>query len=109
MTSQELAQLRKRIQELTPQWEDEFGIGNCGAIACLLRERGYGKVALTFFPDGAGLPTAHYVIAEPDGQMLDATGWCEDGGACEVHDLFDEDEYPDLYGEREVAWWRERI
>lgn len=106
-----LKDLKAKVMDLYDEWQDEFGYGPCGEVACLLREAGYGKVALAMVPQctpGGTFGTPHYVVLESDGQIVDISlPW--DAGSYDVEEILEEDEYPELVTAESVDWWRDRI
>lgn len=103
--------LRAKVMEHYDEWQDDQGYGPCGEVACVLRERGLGRIALVMVKQStpSGLyDTPHYVILEDDGQIIDVSlPWDADDWT--VEDILDADEYPELATADTIEWWRQRI
>jgi hypothetical protein len=90
-------------------WQETTGLGPCGAVAVVLRERGFGKIAVCEYDlrDGS-CPFPHYVIVQPSGNILDTTNPFTGGQYRDV-EVLDDTEWPDCIGEGEAQYWRDLL
>jgi len=91
------------------EWEDRFGFGPCGALAVLLREAGYGHVAVCQARGKGQMSFTHYVNVTDDGWITDLANPLDEPLTYEGVEVLNDDEMPELVGSEELAWLRERI
>lgn len=93
---------------LYEEWEDTFGFGPCGAYAAYRRECSWGDVAICTAVDPiVGTEFSHYIIVD-DG-VIDLTNPFDNELTYQDIEVLDTDEMPDLVGEKELRWMREKL
>lgn len=104
-----IATMKQQVMAHFGEWEEERGFGPCGAVAALLRERGYGRVAFCEYDlhDGT-YPFSHFVIVTDKGHIIDITNPFTGGTHVNV-EILPDDEMPDLVEDEDVQYWRERL
>ena len=91
------------------EWEREFGFGPCGALAVLLREAGYGRVAVCQARQDTRPAFTHYINLTDDGWITDLCNPLDEELTYTEVDVLNDDEMPELVGPVEVDWLRARI
>ncbi|OGS01166.1 MAG: hypothetical protein A2V88_08780 [Elusimicrobia bacterium RBG_16_66_12] len=99
--------MKAQVMAHYEEWQEEKGFGPCGAVAALLRERGYGRIATCDVDLHDGFPFPHFVIMTDSGRIVDVTNPFE--GTYVNIELLDDNEMPDLVQDEDVAYWRERL
>lgn len=107
-------EIRRQVNDHVAQYQEATGVGPCMAVSYVLRERGYGPIAVAYCaPPGTevgdfcrGFP--HYVNIQPGGTIFDGSNPFEGCRYWDIEALGD-DEWPDLISEIDVQWWRARL
>ncbi|KKK74942.1 hypothetical protein LCGC14_2878720 [marine sediment metagenome] len=106
-------EIKRTVATHRVEFENRFGIGPCGAVAVVLRERGLGHVV---YAEASGDPTnaagwfGHYLIRS-FGKLVALTNPFNRPLVYRDVQRLDSDELPELMtaGCDEVNFWRERL
>lgn len=100
--------LSQEVENIIIDFENAFGFGICGAYSAILRNRGWGHVAITTATTANGTEFGHYVIVTDDG-IIDMTNPFDDELSFSEIEILGADEMPELVDAEVIDWIQERI
>lgn len=112
-----LAKVREVVRQHGEAYQEQFGVGPCGALAIILKDAGWGQLA---FAESNSVEHAHddykwyphYVILDAKGNVLDVSGEYLVSAAPKAvyREIEKMDEPADpLWGDEDLNFWRTRL